>query len=204
MAAKKPTGPHAKPSANTPPNKRLAPANPQPAPAATTTKHRQEFASAHNALLTWVGYQALQIKRLPVNARQNAVLVELSHRSQPGVFSSVSSEFTLLLERFYSHGTRNRFTISSTHIVPHSYIRAANSPRSDLATRGLDKKEALTPSSSPSTVPASARSCPSRSTIPARSPGTRGRIGNRWEDGLQADIEGVSSFLFYLSRRGGD
>ena len=41
------------------------------------------FASAHNALLTWVGYQALQIKRLPANARQNAVLVEVSHQSRP-------------------------------------------------------------------------------------------------------------------------
>ena len=36
--AKKPTGLHTKPSANTPPNKWLAPANAQPAPAPTTTK----------------------------------------------------------------------------------------------------------------------------------------------------------------------
>lgn len=38
----------------------------------------RKFTSAHTDLLGWAGFQALQLKRLPANVRQNALLIELS------------------------------------------------------------------------------------------------------------------------------
>ncbi len=43
-------------------------------------KNLRKFVSAHSTLLGWTGFQALQLKRLPSNIRQNALLVELSYR----------------------------------------------------------------------------------------------------------------------------
>lgn len=42
-------------------------------------KNLRKFASAHTTLLGWAGFQALQLKRVPANVRQNALLVELSY-----------------------------------------------------------------------------------------------------------------------------
>lgn len=42
----------------------------------------RKFASAHSALLGWAGFQALKLKRLPANIRQNALLIELAHHSR--------------------------------------------------------------------------------------------------------------------------
>jgi len=67
-------------------------------------KSIRKFTSAHNSLLTWAGYQALNLKRCPAAARQNALLIELSHRG--------------------SHAdSSRRFSVASTHIVPRDYVR---------------------------------------------------------------------------------
>lgn len=42
-------------------------------------KHLRKFTSTHSDLLGWAGFQALQLKRLPANIRQNALLIELSY-----------------------------------------------------------------------------------------------------------------------------
>jgi hypothetical protein len=44
-------------------------------------KHLRKFTSTHSSLLGWAGFQALQLKRLPANIRQNALLIELSYNS---------------------------------------------------------------------------------------------------------------------------
>lgn len=66
-------------------------------------RNLRKFTSAHNALLGWAGFQALQLKRIPANVRQKALLIELSYRDHPE-----------------SH---RRFSIASTHIVPRTYVR---------------------------------------------------------------------------------
>ncbi|KAF7793715.1 hypothetical protein EIP86_004831 [Pleurotus ostreatoroseus] len=43
-------------------------------------KGLRKFTSAHANLLSWAGFQALQLKRMPSNVRHNALLVELSYR----------------------------------------------------------------------------------------------------------------------------
>jgi hypothetical protein len=45
-------------------------------------KNLRKFTSAHTDLLGWAGFQALQLKRVPANVRQNALLIELSHNNQ--------------------------------------------------------------------------------------------------------------------------
>ncbi|KAG5645092.1 hypothetical protein DXG03_006906 [Asterophora parasitica] len=67
-------------------------------------KGLRKFLSAHSALLGWAGFQALQLKRIPANVRQNALLIELSYHGR------------------HSESYR-RFSVSSTHIVPRNYIR---------------------------------------------------------------------------------
>ncbi|KAG6832746.1 hypothetical protein H0H87_000595 [Tephrocybe sp. NHM501043] len=42
----------------------------------------RKFASAHTALLGWAGFQALKLKRIPANIRQNALLIELTHHNR--------------------------------------------------------------------------------------------------------------------------
>ena len=44
-------------------------------------KGLRKFTSAHSTLLGWAGFQALQLKRIPSNVRQQALLVELDYRS---------------------------------------------------------------------------------------------------------------------------
>lgn len=66
-------------------------------------KSLRNFASAHTTLLGWAGFQALQLKRVPANVRQSALLVELDYHnhSEP----------------------HRRFSVAATHVVPHQYIR---------------------------------------------------------------------------------
>ncbi|KAK7062670.1 hypothetical protein VNI00_000158 [Paramarasmius palmivorus] len=66
-------------------------------------KNLRKFTSAHTALLGWAGFQALQLKRVPSNIRQNALLVEVTPQNHSD-----------------SH---RRFSIAATHIVPRKYIR---------------------------------------------------------------------------------
>jgi hypothetical protein len=44
-------------------------------------KHLRKFTSLHSTLLGWSGFQALQLKRMPANVRQQALLVELSYNN---------------------------------------------------------------------------------------------------------------------------
>ena len=43
-------------------------------------KGLRKFTSAHSTLLGWAGFQALQLKRMPANIRQHALLIELSYQ----------------------------------------------------------------------------------------------------------------------------
>ncbi len=43
-------------------------------------KGLRKFTSAHATLLGWSGFQALQLKRMPSNVRQHALLIELAYR----------------------------------------------------------------------------------------------------------------------------
>ncbi|OBZ66262.1 hypothetical protein A0H81_13765 [Grifola frondosa] len=63
----------------------------------------RKFCSSHQSLLEWTGFQALQLKRIPSNIRQNALLVELTYR--PTASSSL-----------------RRFSIKNTHIVPRTQV----------------------------------------------------------------------------------
>ncbi|KAI0790028.1 hypothetical protein C8Q75DRAFT_717444 [Abortiporus biennis] len=65
-------------------------------------KNLRKFTSAHSTLLSWAGFQALQLKRIPSNIRQQALLVELNYRQ-------------------LSDSSR-RFSIKGTHIVPRTYV----------------------------------------------------------------------------------
>jgi len=66
-------------------------------------KNLRKFVSAHSTLLGWAGFQALQLKRVPANVRQSALLVELDYRPS-------------------SSDSLRRFSIRNTHIVPRTYI----------------------------------------------------------------------------------
>ncbi|RDX56974.1 hypothetical protein OH76DRAFT_1394712 [Lentinus brumalis] len=66
-------------------------------------KSLRKFVSAHASLLGWAGFQALQLKRLPSNIRQNALLIELSYRPS-------------------SPDPLRRFAVKSTHVVPRTYV----------------------------------------------------------------------------------
>ncbi|TBU24455.1 hypothetical protein BD309DRAFT_964818 [Dichomitus squalens] len=66
-------------------------------------KSLRKFVSTHNLLLSWAGFQALQLKRVPSNIRQHALLVELSYR--PSATDSL-----------------RRFSVKSTHVVPRTYV----------------------------------------------------------------------------------
>ncbi|KAJ7759338.1 hypothetical protein DFH07DRAFT_817265 [Mycena maculata] len=74
----------------------------QPSGYDNLAKSLRKFTSAHAALLGWAGFQALQLKRIPANVRQNALLVELTPT-----------------DNMESH---RRFSIAATHVVPRTYI----------------------------------------------------------------------------------
>jgi len=67
-------------------------------------KTLRKFISAHTALLGWAGFQALQLKRVPANVRQKALLVELTYHNR------------------HSESHR-RFSVASINVVPRSYVR---------------------------------------------------------------------------------
>lgn len=71
---------------------------------ASLAKTLRKFTSAHADLLGWAGFQALQLKRVPANVRQNALLIELRYSSPD------------------ADPPHRRFSIASTHIVPRTYI----------------------------------------------------------------------------------
>lgn len=66
----------------------------------------RKFTSMHTPLLGWAGFQGLQLKHVPANVRQHALLVELSYRP--------------------SADKRRQFTIKGTHIVPRAYVTGSD------------------------------------------------------------------------------
>jgi hypothetical protein len=48
-------------------------------PDESLAKHLRKFTSAHQNLLNWAGFQALQLKRVPANVRQYALIVDLNY-----------------------------------------------------------------------------------------------------------------------------
>ncbi|EIN04622.1 hypothetical protein PUNSTDRAFT_138273 [Punctularia strigosozonata HHB-11173 SS5] len=68
-------------------------------------KSLRRFTSAHQMLLSWAGFQALQVKRVPANARQYALVVELAH--DPTAADPL-----------------RRFTVAHTALVPRAAILA--------------------------------------------------------------------------------
>ncbi|ESK85093.1 hypothetical protein Moror_3640 [Moniliophthora roreri MCA 2997] len=72
-------------------------------PDENVAKNLRKFTSAHASLLAWAGFQALQLRRVPSNIRQHALLIELTPQSH--------------------HESHRRFSISGTHIVSRKYVR---------------------------------------------------------------------------------
>lgn len=80
-------------------------------------KSLRKFTSFHSTLLGWAGFQALQLKRLPANVRQQALLIELSctNHSDPN----------------------RRFSVAGTHIVSRSYV----TDRDPLVAADIQRRE---------------------------------------------------------------
>ena len=87
-------------------------------------KGLRKFVSAHSSLLSWAGFQALQLKRVPSNIRQNALLVELSYRpSAPDALRrSVRTLRPFAFAQPLTSRLPRRFAIKATHIVPRTYV----------------------------------------------------------------------------------
>jgi hypothetical protein len=92
-------------------------------------KHLRKFTSAHEELLNWVVFQALQLKRVPANVRQQALIVELDyhpnapdslHRYANPVSLTEISQFAYTIYSWFS------FTIKGTHVVPRTYVTGAD------------------------------------------------------------------------------
>ncbi|KAF9063461.1 hypothetical protein BDP27DRAFT_1299661 [Rhodocollybia butyracea] len=65
-------------------------------------KNLRKFCSQHTSLLSWVGFQALQLRRLPSNIRQHALVIDLAPRS--------------------GADSHRRFSVVSTRKVKRNYI----------------------------------------------------------------------------------
>jgi len=80
-------------------------------------KHLRKFTSNHQSLLGWAGFQALRLKRVPANVRQQALLIELEVNN---------------------HGDPSRpFSIAGTHIVPRTYVTG----RDPLVAADIQRRE---------------------------------------------------------------
>ncbi|KAF6765815.1 hypothetical protein DFP72DRAFT_207312 [Ephemerocybe angulata] len=86
-------------------------------------KNLRKFASAHTALLGWAGFQALQLKRVPANVRQSALLVDLSYHDHPESHRRYVDMEAVAVPFRVSDISGFRFSIASTHIVPRTYVR---------------------------------------------------------------------------------
>ncbi|KAI0052352.1 hypothetical protein FA95DRAFT_1386699 [Auriscalpium vulgare] len=80
-------------------------------------KQLRRFTSLHAALLGWAGFQALQLKRLPANVRQNALLIELSYRP--------------------TSDSHRQFVVKGTHVVPRTYVTS----RDPLVAADIQRRE---------------------------------------------------------------
>jgi len=80
-------------------------------------KNLRKFTSLHSNLLGWAGFQALQLKRMPTNIRQQALLIELTctNNADPN----------------------RRFSVASTHLVSRSYV----TDRDPLVAADIQRRE---------------------------------------------------------------
>lgn len=80
-------------------------------------KNLRKFTSLHSALLGWAGFQALQLKRMPANIRQQALLIELNctNNTDPN----------------------RRFSVAGTHLVSRSYV----TDRDSLVAADIQRRE---------------------------------------------------------------
>ncbi|TDL20787.1 hypothetical protein BD410DRAFT_790458 [Rickenella mellea] len=95
----------------------IAAAKQEPSTDENVAKNLRKFCSAHQTLLSWSAFQALQLKRLPANVRQSALLIELSARN--------------------SSDPNRRLAVASTHIVPRSYVES----RDPLVAQDIQRRE---------------------------------------------------------------
>lgn len=89
------------------------------------SKMLRKFTSFHQNLLQWCGFQALQLKRLPSNIRQNALLIELAYRPTGDSHRQyVFNDGLDILFRYSELTLRSlyRFAVSGTHIVPRTFV----------------------------------------------------------------------------------
>jgi hypothetical protein len=96
----------------------------------------RRFTSQHTTLLGWAGFQALQLKRVPSNVRQSALLIELSPRpsSDPNRQCVISLASSFLPS---SHPSTCRFVVKGTHIVPRTYVTS----RDPLVAADIQRRE---------------------------------------------------------------
>ncbi|KZS92784.1 hypothetical protein SISNIDRAFT_455411 [Sistotremastrum niveocremeum HHB9708] len=78
-------------------------------------KNLRKFTSAHADLIGWTAFQALQLKRMPINIRQYALQVNLQFRP--------------------SNDSASRFTVASVQLVPKSILNDADPVVSEDVSR---------------------------------------------------------------------
>ncbi|KIK66930.1 hypothetical protein GYMLUDRAFT_157146 [Collybiopsis luxurians FD-317 M1] len=64
-------------------------------------KNLRKFCSTHTSLLSWAGFQALQLKRVPSNIRQHALVIDLALLSHPEPHRKFSVVSTRIVKRNY-------------------------------------------------------------------------------------------------------
>ena len=71
----------------------------------SVVKHLRKFTSAHQELLNWAVFQALQLKRIPANIRQQALIVELDYHPNAPDSLHRYANLVILMDRTVSlHG----------------------------------------------------------------------------------------------------
>jgi len=89
----------------------------QALPDENVVKNLRRFCSSFETLLRWTVFQALNLKRVPANIRQQALHVQLSYRN--------------------SEDPARRFVVSRTQIVPRSFIEE----RDPLVAQDIQRRE---------------------------------------------------------------
>ena len=97
----------------------------------------RRFTSQHTALLGWAGFQALQLKRVPSNVRQSALLIELTPRPSSDPNRQCVLSYLSHYLRPYQSVTLHRFAIKGTHIVPRTYVTS----RDPLVAADIQRRE---------------------------------------------------------------
>jgi hypothetical protein len=99
----------------------------------------RRFTSQHTTLLGWAGFQALQLRRVPSNVRQSALLIEVTPRPSSDPHRQCVCSLSLFLRAFRSssHPLTGRFVVKGTHIVPRTYVTS----RDPLVAGDIQRRE---------------------------------------------------------------